>query len=296
MSERCADVSRAAGEPLGATASTAERWLLVEVPGSWPRDVADGESLPVESRQAVSQWLGAARRARLQFIRKPGRAGEAPLVFAVRSEEHAAEVRRIELASHSDLARIDLETAGEVVEGSLLLVCGHGSRDQCCALRGTALFGALAERLGEEEVWISSHQGGHRFAPNLLMLPAGLQFGRVEPGDALFLAARALAGRIDLDHYRGRTCYDGVVQAAELAVRRSVGLQSVGDLALEAVEDAVVTFRAWDGDEYTVVVDEVAGPSVPASCGAAPESQLLFSASSLTHNPSVSRVADTRDR
>jgi hypothetical protein len=296
MSERCADLSRAAAEPLGATASTASRWLLVEMPGSWPRDVADGAALPLQAREVVTSWLRAAGGARLQFIRRPGRESERPLCFVVRSEEHVAQVRRIELASHADLAETDLDAAGEVAEGSLLLVCGHGSRDQCCALRGTAVFGALAERLGEEEVWVSSHQGGHRFAPNLLVLPSGLQFGRVEPGDSLYLAARALAGRIDLQHYRGRTCYGGPVQAAELAVRRQAGLEGVAEIRLEAVEDAVITFRGWDGDEYTVVVDEVAGPSVPASCGMAPEPQRLFRASSVTHNPGVSRAVDTRDR
>src|SRR5207253_3667840 len=139
-------------------------------------------------------------------------------------------IRRIALGSHAELAEIDLDDVGEGVEGSLLLVCGHGSRDRCCAVRGTAVFGALAERLGEEEVWMSSHQGGHRFAANLLVLPAGLQFGRMEPDDALFLAARALAGRIDLDHYRGRTCYDRIVQAAEVGVRRSAGLEAVSEL------------------------------------------------------------------
>jgi hypothetical protein len=285
MSERCSDVSRSAAEPLGATATTAERWLLVEVPGSWPRDVAGGAGLPPGSQQAVARWLGATRLPRVQFIRRPDRGKEPPLVFVVRSEEHQTEVRRIELGSHSELAKIHLDAEGEVVDGSMLLVCGHGSRDRCCALRGTAVFAALAERLGKEEVWISSHQGGHRFAPNLLVLPAGLQFGRVELGDALFLGARALSGRIDLERYRGRTCYEGTVQAAELAVRRTAGLEGVADISLESVEDAVITFRARDGDEYTAVVDEVAGPSVPASCGAAPEAQTLFNASSVTHNP-----------
>ena len=285
MTDRCADLSLAAGEPLGATASTAEHWLLVEVPGAWPRDVADGAALPTDAREVVVSWLDSHARSRLQLIRRPARKSASLLAFVVRSEENVSEVRRIELGGLLELAQLDLESAGEVVEHSLALVCGHGSRDRCCALRGRKLFDVLAERLGEEEAWISSHQGGHRFAPNLLVLPAGLQFGRVERESALFLAARALAGKIELDRYRGRTFYEPSVQAAELAVRRTARLEGVDEVVLEAVEDAVITFRAWDGNEYTVVVEEVAGPRVPASCGAAPESQLHFAAASVTFNP-----------
>lgn len=296
MSGRCAGLSRSANEPLGATAVTATRWLLVEVPGAWPRDVADGSALPTSARDAVTEWLAADRRSRLQFVRRPGRKQTHLLVFAVRSEEPAGEVRRIEIGGLHELADLDLDRAGDVVDRSLVLVCGHGSRDRCCAVRGTRLFGALAGRLGDEELWISSHQGGHRFAPNLLVLPGGLQFGRVDPDLGSFLAARALAGRIDLERYRGRTCYEGPVQAAELAVRREGELEGVDEVALEAVDGVMITFRTWEGSEYTVVVDEVAGPTVPASCGAVPEPQLHFAAASVTLDPGVSRAADTRDR
>jgi hypothetical protein len=69
---------------------------------------------------------------------------------------------------HEDLIQ-DLD-GGEVMDGRLLLVCGHGSRDQCCASRGTPVFGALAAAFMEDELWISSNSG-HRFAGNVLVLP-----------------------------------------------------------------------------------------------------------------------------
>jgi hypothetical protein len=290
VTERCSDLSRAAGEPLGATASTAERWLLVEIGGSWPRDVGDGAALPGTAQEAVAGWLQAVPRSRLLFVRRPRSRPGGGLLFVVRSEESRAEVRRFEIGSLADLGRLDLDTAGESVDGSLVLVCGHGSRDRCCALRGRAVFAALADRLGEEEVWISSHQGGHRFAPNVLVLPAGLQFGRVDPEQAPLLVARALAGKIELERYRGRTCYDGPVQAAELAVRVGAGLEGVGDLALDAAEGDRVRFRAWDGSAYTVEVEERTGPSVPASCGASAERQRGYHAVLATLSP----AADTR--
>jgi hypothetical protein len=276
VSERCADLSLAAGESLAATATVAERWLLIEAPGAWPVDVADARALPDAARNVVSAWLERTPRSRLLFIRRPGRTGRRLLVFVIRAEESRGDIRRLELESHSELARVDLETAGAEVDGSLVLVCGHGTRDACCALRGTAAYGALAERLEDERVWISSHQGGHRFAPNVVVLPEALQFGRVPLSRAPLLVARALAGRIELDCYRGRTCYEPSVQAAERAVREAAALDGVGELRLAGVEGPVVRLRLRDGAEYAVLVQEVGGPVVPASCGEEPRARSAF--------------------
>jgi hypothetical protein len=275
---RCADLSELAGEPLGATATTAENWLLVEVPGTWERDVADGAGLPDAARDAARAWLDATPSSRLLFLRRPGRTRSgARLVFVVRAGESEGEVRRFELASPAALAEIDLARGGERSATPIVLVCGHGTRDACCALRGTAVYGALGNDLDEDELWLSSHHGGHRFAANVLVLPAGIHFGRVTPVGAAGVVGRALAGRIDLARYRGRSVYSGRVQAAELAVRAGLGLDATGDLAL--VDDGeTVRFRGTDGREHAAIVEERVGPSVPASCGAEPEPQVGFSA------------------
>jgi hypothetical protein len=275
MTARCADLSLAAGESLAGTATAAERWLVLEVPGRWPRDVADLSALPETAGAAISGWLGIPG-SRLQFVRRLGGTFGRLRAFAIRAETDAGEVRRIELESYEELATLDLETAGDPVDHSLVLVCGHGSRDPCCATRGTEVYRALEERLGSDELWISSHQGGHRFAANVLVLPSGLQFGRVSPGDAPFLVARALAGRIDLGRYRGRTCFPQEVQAVESAVRAKTGIDGISELRLESAAAGVVRFRAWTGKEYVATVRETAGPTVPASCGATPEPQRAF--------------------
>ena len=190
----------------------------------------------------------------------------------------ASDVRRIELEAHDDLANVDFEADGEPADAQVVLVCGHGSRDACCARLGTAVYGALEGRLLDVELWLSSHQGGHRFAANVLVLPAGIQLGRVDAEDAVALTTRALAGEIQLDRYRGRTCYDPHVQAAEHAIRRAAGLVDVADLRLSSVEGLVVRFRDRDGNEHAAAVEETAGPVLPASCGAEPEAQRVLSA------------------
>jgi hypothetical protein len=275
---RCADLSELAGESLDATATTTRSWLLVEVPGTWPRDVSGGEGLPDALRRSVQLWLERTPSSRLLFIRRPGGSpnGEG-LAFVVTGAETLPRIRRLELPQLQDLA--DLDRAGAVETSSqLVLVCGHGTRDPCCALRGTAVYGALASILGPEQVWMSSHQGGHRFAANVLVLPSGMQFGRVSAAEAPALVARALSGRIDLDRFRGRATYPPEVQAADIAVRRAVGLDGIDDLHLVRADGDTVRFRDPSGREHVTVVEQRSGPAVPASCGADPEPQTGFTA------------------
>lgn len=277
---RCSDCSRAAGEQLAGTATTVDEWLLLEVPGSWPRDVGSGDGAPDRHRAAAGRWLAATPARRLLFVRRPGRTTGLPLAFVVTARESERAVRRIELEPGAVSGVLDFEVDGEPVDARLVLVCGHGSRDACCALRGTAVYGALADRLGDEELWVSSHQGGHRFAANIIVLPAGLHLGRVEPDEAPDVVARALAGWIDLDRYRGRTCHPPLVQAAEHAIRTAGRIERVSELELAAVEDGLVRFRALDGSERRARVAEVDGPLVPSSCGDEPEPQRAFVATS----------------
>jgi hypothetical protein len=272
---RCAELSAAAGESLVATATTAHNWLLVEVRGTWPRDVADLSGLDDADGDAIRAWLEAVPSSRLLFIRRPGSARDRRLVFVVRALERDTEVRRIELRGPRDLAVVDLERDGERIDSRLVLVCGHGTRDACCALRGSAVYGTLESVVAPDALWLSSHQGGHRFAANILVLPYGIQLGRVSPREAPHVVGHALGGRIGLDHYRGRTAYSPREQAAEYAVREAVGITSVSDLALAGDDGRHVRFESSNGVEHRAVVEEVEGPVVPASCGAVPEPQML---------------------
>jgi hypothetical protein len=197
-------------------------------------------------------------------------------VFVVHAPESGGVVRRFELGTLDDLAAADLAAGGEEHGAPLVLVCGHGSRDACCALRGTAVFGALAPALGDDDVWISSHQGGHRFAANVIVLPAAVHLGRVDPSEAQRVGGRALAGEIDLGRYRGRTCYSAPVQAAEHAVRSAHGLERLDDLRFVQHSGTTVRFRDAEGSEHAAEVTETPGPSVPVGCGSDPEPQPAF--------------------
>jgi hypothetical protein len=109
------------------------------------------------------------------------------------------------------------------------LVCTNGARDPCCAIRGPAVAQAL-ERVRPGQVYECSHLGGHRFAANVLVLPDGLCFGRLDARSAPALAGELEAGRLPLEHLRGRTGLGAEEQAAEILIRRELGLTRLDDL------------------------------------------------------------------
>jgi hypothetical protein len=125
-------------------------------------------------------------------------------------------------------------------------VCTNGARDPCCAIRGPAVAQALEREL-PSRVYECSHLGGHRFAANVLVLPDGLCFGRLDARSAVGLAAELESGRLPLDHLRGRTALEPEAQAAEILVRRELGLTRLDDV--RHVEGT--TFELADGRRAT---------------------------------------------
>ena len=89
-----------------------------------------------------------------------------------------------------------------------------------------------------DETWETTHVGGHRFAGAMLVLPHGLSYGRLDAESALAVVERSRAGELDLAHLRGRSAYDGAVQAAEIAARERLGETRLDALTLLAVSPA----------------------------------------------------------
>ena len=120
-------------------------------------------------------------------------------------------------------------------------------------------------------MWQSTHVGGDRFAGNVVVLPEGLYFGRVEDGDLDPLLDLYFDGRIYLDLYRGRSAYTFAVQAAERAVRDAEGFTGIDDVSLERVERReggwTVTLRAKGVERKVDVASELADEPVYLTCG-----------------------------
>lgn len=222
-----------------ATASRVRRWLVVEQPGPWGhRALLDSR---LDERVALSlQSHGKRHGVRILLARRTGirTAPERRRVYLAHTAPVGGWIERLEL-DLDELARLDLSVLrsaerpglGEPGPSSLALVCTNGKHDACCADFGRPVARALkAAEL--PDVWECSHIGGDRFAANVVSLPSGVYLGRVPPERAADIVRDLAAGVIDLDHYRGRSCYPTIVQAAELAARREVDERRVDAITL----------------------------------------------------------------
>lgn len=294
----CARASLDVGEPLfGSAVSGVERWLLVEHDGPWAPDAIDSPLLPEALVRAIRVWLGAGPGRRFQLIRRPARDETQPAgprrFFRVEASEgrEAITAARVEDAFWQvDGARVEVDTLGDDAlaspdwrthEGRLVLVCTHGKRDACCARLGVPIYQALQDELGDDHpdvVWQTSHVGGHRFAANVVMLPHGYHYGRLDGPVARRIVRGYLRGRLtDLDRLRGRSSHATEVQAAEYWYRQASGQYAIDAVRLLHVEESAVrgvgvTFRDEASDEIHElwVSREATGDVAPPSCGDAP--------------------------
>jgi hypothetical protein len=259
----CSDISRENHEPLGATASRIDRWLLVEYRGLWSSDAYSGSGLSDQVKRRLRQLRVAHPRTRLLFIRRPDRRGHHGLsVYVADSREGNERLGHLELSLHEELRTIDPWNEANPLDEPLFLACTHGKHDPCCARYGRPLFEALNEQLAPESVWQCTHVGGDRFAGNLVCLPHGVYYGRVERDDVPTLVDEYLAGQISLAHYRGRSRWPFAVQAAERRVRAEEGLTRLDDLSLRGVEETsdgrwTIKFSTPEGDRELAVVAEL---------------------------------------
>ncbi len=196
-------VSEANGEDPGGSATSFVGYLGVEVAPPWRYDVGESRHFPEGLWDAVKGVWNAGligkftalmpdpeysqeEHARVILLRKP----LAPYFAFYEKEEYVVPegelVPLVEaLAESKGLSRFTRyrqDTSGI----RDILVCTHGSHDVCCSRFGYPLYEALrqghaAASEGRLRVWRTSHMGGHRFAPNLLDLPEGRYWGRMQP-------------------------------------------------------------------------------------------------------------------
>ena len=268
MTTLCAQASRERGEPLAATASRVDRWLVVEHRGAWgPQTVPTGRMGRVTA--SVLAAAASRARARLVLVRRPhGTTDEAGRwVFVVDSRPGAERVRARHVADDAALVEVRAGAlpAGPAaadgradgwaeVDGPLYLVCTHGRHDRCCALRGRPVARALAAR-EPQRTWECTHVGGDRFAANLVVLPDGLYLGRVEADEVVQVVRDLGAGTLPAGRVRGRSSLSLPAQAAQHFARQSSGRWGRADLA-PVVQEGAGT------DTWRVVLAGPGGPDV----------------------------------
>ena len=218
--EYCSQISAKAGENMVGTAPQVDFWILLELREQWTRDPLVHETnLP----KFLKDWLTASLstietkgyKPRLQFIRNDFRNSE-PLNLFVCS---TGCVRRLEFDCYEDLLALDLEKDVNIeVHENHYFVCTHGTRDLCCSRWGLPTMRALSQ-FDRERTWRSSHLGGHRYAPNVLVLPQGRLYGRVYEQDVGKFFEVVERGGVPWKFLRGRSEFSKEAQACENRIR-----------------------------------------------------------------------------
>lgn len=258
----CSTLSREAGEQQFASAPRADVWVLLEHPGPWGAQAFAESRVPDAVKAHVDGWLRAIPHARLQLIRQlpPARAGIGEhSLFVALARETGPALYRAPFDAFEDLLAVDVPAlaAGNPdyarfrQAGELFLICANARRDKCCGKFGPPVYARFVERAGTS-VWECTHLGGHRFAPTGAWLPQGLCFGRLGPGDVDAWLDACRAGRVDLAHTRGRSCYATAEQAAEYFLRAETG-----ELALDAYRR--VATRTPGPEEWETIFATAAG-------------------------------------
>lgn len=223
--------------------------LLIEHAGPWSADVRErvltecfGASGPT-----MLDELHVQHGLRALVVRRAGRAvhPRRPLVFvgSLRPDQHWLE--RFQIDSYAELAqprRIDLMKVahgiggfGEPVEHPLFLVCVHGRKDACCAIKGHPVVNALATAY-PHQTWQCTHFGGDRWAGNLFIAPHGFMYGQLDAISVLPIAEQAQRAEVALDNLRGRTGISPFAQVAEIVIRERTGLAGLDDVLVKALD------------------------------------------------------------
>ncbi len=272
----CAAESRARGESMVGTASRVRRWLLIEQWGSWGRNALLESQIDRDLAQAIDA-SARAHDVRVVLVRRPGGGRGGPhRVFLARSDRVHRWIEQLSLEELSPLRDLDLAVLGsdeppgigEPGPANLHLVCTNGKHDPCCADFGRPVVRSL--HAAGIDAWESSHVGGDRFAANVVCLPTGVYFGRVEPQEAPRILRDHAAGIIDLETYRGRSCYPPLMQAAEIFARRELAERRLDALqfrsAVVEANEAEVVLSHVDGREVRVRVVRERADAEPLTC------------------------------
>lgn len=271
---RCSDGAARRGDPLLGTASPATRWLLIEEPGGWGRDGLTSSSIDREVAATLARRAKAAR-VRVQLIRRPGRRHRpARRAYAVVDADIGGERTRWGSA-RSDRELLDVPLDGPPDDlgdtTPVYLVCAHGRKDVCCAIRGRPVAEYLVAHR-PEATWETSHVGGDRFAANLVVLPHGLFYGQVTADTALAAVKAYEEGQVLPRQLRGRSGHQPPVQAAECFARLELTENRLDTLTPRQVvrrgPDLWTVTLDWAGAGVEVAVRAVTSP-LPAqlTCG-----------------------------
>ncbi len=279
MAERVYCSEANVSEPMCGTANVVDVWLLLVYRPGWGAKALPESDLAVATQDwietSIDLFTQRGLRVRTQLIRQPELQGDdVRLLIGYGARLLEFRGRGYDFLQSLDLSGVvdgDLPNGSEILQGPRYFVCTNGQRDLCCARFGLPVYTSLRERVGDR-AWQVSHLGGHRFAPNVLVLPQGVLYGRVHLDALVEFTDRVESGALSFPHVRGRSVYPTHVQAAE-ALSGLAGLSLLHVAGDESA--ATVTFATKDAS-VTIAVARSSEPlDVLKNCGSEAADQMF---------------------
>ncbi|MBD2569778.1 sucrase ferredoxin [Anabaena lutea] len=301
----CSDYSRQIGEEIIGSATNYQTYILVECPQPWISEAFKSKWVPDNLRVLVEEVQRSKLPIRFLLItndeshkietttlliyqKQQGLSnGYSKQEFKLPNIEQVAGVVRKWLSGDSPDYQVETSITRDI------LVCTHGSHDQCCARYGNPFYfyakNTIADlNLDHVRMWKSTHFGGHRFAPTAIDFPEARYYGVLDQDS--FRAILTRTGDIQFLNkvYRGW----GILPSALQILEREIILQQgwdwfnykvAGKILEQSLDNntmlAELTFENPAGSLYTyqakLVKDPVKTQALKSSCHATQESVVV---------------------
>ncbi|MEA5582119.1 sucrase ferredoxin [Nodularia harveyana UHCC-0300] len=190
----CSDHAREVGEDIISSATNYQTYILVECPQPWSHDALKSRWVPNNLQILVEKVYREKLPVRFLLIcnNNSHKVDYSTLLIYQKQEglSHGYQKYEFKLSHIEQVAGVVKQyLSGEIPDHKIetnvtrdILICTHGSHDQCCARYGSPFYFQATQTIADlgwdnVRVWKSSHFGGHRFAPTAIDLPDGRYYG-----------------------------------------------------------------------------------------------------------------------
>ncbi|MGM3304893.1 sucrase ferredoxin [Anabaena sp. WFMT] len=301
----CSDYSRQIGEDIIGSATNYQTYILVECPQPWISEAFKSKWVPDNLRVLVEE----VKRSKLsiQFLLiandQSHKVEETTLLIYKKQEGliHGYCKQEFKLPNIEQVAGVINkwlldENLDYQVENGInrdILVCTHGSHDQCCARYGNPFYYYAKNTISDlhfdnVRIWKSSHFGGHRFAPTAIELAEGRYYGVLDHDSFKSILTRTGDIKFLNKVYRGWGILPSALQILEREIILHQGwdwfnYKVAGKILEKSLDNntmlAELTFEKPSGSLYTyqakLVKDPVKTQAVKSSCHATQESVVV---------------------
>ena len=294
----CADNSREIAEDIIGTATNYQTYILVECPTPWVYEAFNSKWVPDNLRSLVEEIQNAKLPILFLLIANDESHKEQETTLLIYQQQEGLSQgyrkREFKLPNIEKVAGVVSKwltgaTVDYEIESSItrdILICTHGSHDQCCARYGNPFYfysqNTIADlQLNQTRIWKSSHFGGHRFAPTAIDFPQGRYYGLLDQDT--FKSILTHTGDIQcLDKvYRGWGILPNPLQILEKELMLRLGwdwfnYQVTGKILKKSLDNQTIlgelSFEQPSGTHYTyqakLVKDDVKTQPLKISCHA----------------------------